>query len=256
MLYKNLVLTLAAAAAMLPGAVSAQSATQPNAAGTQPPAAGLQAGSGASSSLPLDFSQIPGLDRPPKVQIDLTPALLNFASAAAKSSDNPEMAQALSGVRGVRLFVYDIGQDAKPVLDFIEASANTLEREGWQRAVYVQDDSDKVRLYVKSSGSQIAGLTMMVVEKGDEAVFINVDGSLDPVMLGRLASSLGAGDVLGQLGGQHGGAAKRPPRRAPRRSPESAPRTSPENPSENAPSAAPGSAPEAAPESAPETPAK
>jgi hypothetical protein len=149
----------------------------------------------------FDFSHIPGLTGEAKVQINLNPAMLGFITAAAESSD-PETAQALQGVHGVQVYVYEIGSANRPLLDFVESTSKTLEQEGWQRMVYVQDKSDKVRMYVKSDDAKVLGLTMMVVSEDGEAVFINVDGDLDPATLGRLVGSLGVGDVIGEAAGK------------------------------------------------------
>lgn len=150
----------------------------------------------------FDFGQVPGLASEPKVQIDLNAAMLGFAREAARVAE-PEAAAALDGVEGVRVRVYDIVDDAGPVLDFIDTVSERLEDEGWQRMVYIQDQDARVRVYVTFNESRIAGMTVMVAEEGgDEAVFINLLGEIDPAKIGQAAAALGVNDMIPSLGTQ------------------------------------------------------
>jgi hypothetical protein len=159
----------------------------------------------------FDFGRIPGLSAQPSVQIDLNPAMLGFVSEAAKTTD-PEAAEVLAGIEGVRVYVYDdVGDDGAAVLRFIDDTSSKLESEGWHRTVFIQDGDEKVRLYVKlaepgaAAPSSVAGLTVMISGgEGGEAVFINVAGSIQPAQLGRVAAAFGVEGVLGGLGGLAG----------------------------------------------------
>ena len=129
--------------------------------------------------------------------------MLGFVQAAASAAD-PAAAEILAGIEGVRVLVYDILDDSDEVMKFIDDASGALERDGWQRAVYIQDDDARVRVYMKFEGTTVAGMTVMVADPGREgdAVFINVAGEIDPTKIGELAASLGVGDALGGvLGG-------------------------------------------------------
>jgi hypothetical protein len=167
----------------------------------------LLAGGAANAQGYFDFDSVPGLGDQPAVQIDLNPQMLNFVVAMTRESD-PEAANLLSSIEGVRVRVYNRLDDRDAVLEFIDDTSGILERDGWQRAVYVQEDSERVRLYIKFEGERMAGMTVMVADSSsDEAVFVNVVGQLDPAQLGRLARSAGfGGHVDGLLGGAAGGA--------------------------------------------------
>jgi len=148
----------------------------------------------------FDFGQVPGLAREPKVQIDLNAAMLGFVREAARVAE-PEAAAAIDGVEGVRVRVYDIVDDAAPVLDFIDDVSERLEDDGWQRMVYIQDEGARVRVYVTFKESRISGMTVMVAEEGgDEAVFINLLGEIDPAKIGQAAAALGVDDMIPKLG--------------------------------------------------------
>lgn len=139
----------------------------------------------------FDFDSVPGLGGEAKVQIDLNQQMVGFVIAATQAAEESEAANVLSGIEGVRVRVYDDIEDPEAVLEFIDDSSGRLERDGWQRAVYVQDDEGRVRVYIKFDDTRMAGLTVMVAGHSDEAVFINVVGQIDPVTLGKLANTMG-----------------------------------------------------------------
>ncbi len=148
----------------------------------------------------FDFGRIPGVPNEPNVEINLNAALLGFVTEAARTAD-PDAADAIRGLDGVRVRVYDDLEDTKAVAAFVGEASKRLERSGWQRAVYVADDSDNVRIYVQMQDKKVSGMTVMVVDD-DEAVFINIAGFIEPAQLGRLARAMGVDDVLG--GGHRG----------------------------------------------------
>lgn len=143
----------------------------------------------------FDFGQIPGVSEEPSVQVDLNPALLGFVAAAARQGD-PAAADIIGGLDGIRVRVYEELQDAAAVGAFVDETSRVLERDGWQRVVYVQDGGDKVRIYAMMDGQQMSGMTVLVTDPSD-AVFINIAGRIDPAQLGRVAAAMGFEDMLG-----------------------------------------------------------
>lgn len=160
---------------------------------------GLLAAAATSAQGYFDFESIPGLgdDARVKVQIDLNRQMVNFVLDFLEEADETEAAAIVSGIEGVRLRVYDDIEDPDEVLEFIDDASGDLERDGWQRAVYVQDDEGRVRVYIRFEDTRMAGLTIMLAgHHSDEAIFFNVVGQIDPVTLGRLANSMGVGDHI------------------------------------------------------------
>ena len=134
----------------------------------------------------FDFGQIPGVNETPTVQVDLNAAMLGFVSAAAIAAD-PAAAELINGIDNVRVRVYDNIDDIDDLHDFIDDASGNLERDGWQRIVFVDDDEAKVRVYLTFDDVNATGITVMVAGEGDEAVFINVAGLINPTQLGQLA---------------------------------------------------------------------
>lgn len=139
----------------------------------------------------FDFGQIPGVSANPSVQVDLNDAMIGFVTAAARASD-PAFADIVAGIQNVRVRVYNLVDDADELYDFIDDTSGDLERDGWQRTVFVDDDEAKVRVYLKFDGVNATGITVMVAGDDDEAVFINVAGVINPTQLGQLAQKYGA----------------------------------------------------------------
>lgn len=148
----------------------------------------------------FDFSDLPGLDQQPKVQIDLNPTMLAFVKEFARESD-PNAGDLIAGIEGVRVRVYDIGRDADDVLAFIDDASGTLEDDDWQRMVFIDDEDARVRIYVKFDDTTMAGLTLMVAHDEGEAVFVNIAGMVDPAQLGQIAKNLGISDALQSVTG-------------------------------------------------------
>lgn len=145
----------------------------------------------------LDLSQIRGLPASPAVQVDLNPAVLGLASAVSRTS-NPGAADLLASVEGIRVRVYSSLEDADLVLQSINEVSTRLAQEGWQQVVRVQEDGD-VRVLMQSSGETVTGLTAMIVHD-NEAVFVNLVGSLTPEQFAQFLESTGAGEALASIG--------------------------------------------------------
>ncbi|HMB74665.1 MAG TPA: DUF4252 domain-containing protein [Gammaproteobacteria bacterium] len=146
----------------------------------------------------LDFDNIPGIEAPPSVQIDLNTATLGFIIAAA----DPVAAEALRGIQNVRLRVYETVADPDDFLAYIDDTSGALERDGWQRVVYVEDEGSKVRVYMQFlEDSSASGITVMVGDGDDSAVLINIAGLIDPQQLGQVMRTVGAGEFMNGIAG-------------------------------------------------------
>ncbi|WP_246125286.1 DUF4252 domain-containing protein [Exilibacterium tricleocarpae] len=74
----------------------------------------------------------------------------------------------------------------------------TLRGDQWQPTVSVNEAREKVRIFVKQTDGLVDGLVVMVVgeadkhhgDTGNEAVFVNIVGEIDPAELGRITKKL------------------------------------------------------------------
>jgi hypothetical protein len=178
----------------------------------------LAASATAQAQGDFSFGQIPGLDVEPTVEIDLNPTMLGMLGAAAQGVD-PQAVSALAGITSVRVYVYEgISAEIQDVLAFVERTSATLESAGWHPAVRVREQGEQVRVYMKPSApgadgpaGTLDGITVMVTDSGvgDEAVFVNIAGKIQPEQLGKVVGAFGMHGVLGGvpgIGGQGPGA--------------------------------------------------
>jgi len=163
----------------------------------------LLAGLIASPQLPAQQMAPGQVDLAPiTVAIGQTPKVnLNFGSTMVRAfaegirPSNAEAAKVLDTIAGVRVMVYE-DIDGTRIRDRVSVTVDELGLAGWSPAMEVRDEDAHVDLYLNESGDFIDGLVLMVTESDGAAVFINVFGRLDPVVIGKL---VGRGLDLGNL---------------------------------------------------------
>jgi len=171
----------------------------------------------AAAGLPaLADEQLPGqVDfgsfSPPKdgqfVEVNVPSGLIHLASQIV-AKDQPEIAKTLDGLKLVKVTV--IGVDDKNRADLekrAEKVRKDLSGDGWQRVVMVQEKDQDVNVYLKlDSGGAIQGVTAVIIDGKDQAVFANVVGSIKPEQLAMLGDQFNI-DPLKKLGmkEKHGG---------------------------------------------------
>ncbi len=126
------------------------------------------------------------------VEINLPEPLLNFAATIAKCQD-ADAAALIKDLKQIRVNV--LGMDDKNRADLTERVQKIradLGAQGWHRAVNVQDNGDDVAIFVKlGRTSAIEGLTVTVLSKSDDAVFVNIVGNIDPTRIAALGEKYG-----------------------------------------------------------------
>lgn len=135
----------------------------------------------------VDFGELGEIYGEPKVQIALGEALLGFVSAMAKNEE-PETAELFNKLKGVRVNVYNVAGDAGPALDQVKRVGSMLSGSAWSPIVRVNEEGEQVQIFLKMNGETVEGLTLMAVD-GEEAVFINVIGDINPADLGRVVEN-------------------------------------------------------------------
>ena len=119
----------------------------------------------------------------PKVRVNVGGFLLSLMSKAAKN--DPEAAAVLEGLEGVRINVYSTGGEVLPGIDQLQNAKNMLSNQNWEPIIQVNEDRQNVQVFIKANGEGVQGLTVMAVD-ADDAVFVNILGSIDPENLGAI----------------------------------------------------------------------
>lgn len=126
------------------------------------------------------------------VEVNLPEPLLNFAAVIAKSQE-PDAAALIKDLKHVRVHVLGIDdKNRDEIASRVHKIRDDLAARGWHRAVNVQDNGDDVAVMVKlGPKSAIEGLAITVLGKDNEAVFVNIVGSIDPSRIAALGEKYG-----------------------------------------------------------------
>ena len=119
----------------------------------------------------------------PRVRVNVGGFLLSLMSKPAKN--DPEAAAVLEGLEGVRINVYSTGGEVLPAIDQLQNAKNMLSNQNWEPIIQVNEDRQNVQVFIKANGEGVQGLTVMAVD-ADDAVFVNILGSIDPENLGAI----------------------------------------------------------------------
>ena len=132
----------------------------------------------------VDFGQLSAVFGEPRVQIAVGQSLLNMVGALSANED-PESAELLKRLKGVRIHVFEHSEMSAGAIDYVNDASGKLTAMGWESVVMVNSDDEQMRVFMKINNDMIEGITVMAVEE-DEAAFINVIGNISPAELERV----------------------------------------------------------------------
>ena len=135
-----------------------------------------------------------------EVDVNLEGAMLQVAAGAMLEEgeeDGEILSQLVAGLDRVRVLVgAPKSTDVSTIAKSFEDAIATLDSRGWNRIIKVTEGDEQVHLFARENGDNIAGLTLLVSDGGDEVVLVNILGDIDPVVLGKM---LAAADHLPHL---------------------------------------------------------
>ncbi len=132
----------------------------------------------------VDFGELNAIFGEPTVQIAVGESLLGLVGALSASQD-PEAAELFKRLNGVRVSVFETSQMADGAVDYVKDVSSQLSNLGWESVVTVNSADEQVRIFMKIDNGRVEGITVMAVEE-NEAVFVNVIGSINPAELGKV----------------------------------------------------------------------
>ncbi|MFT5692902.1 MAG: hypothetical protein ACI92E_002238 [Oceanicoccus sp.] len=147
----------------------------------------------------VEFGSLDSIYGEPKVEINLGGALLNLVGKISKHED-PELGEVIRNLDQVRVLVYELDETATDALNLVDKISATLKAKQWIPIVSVNEDHEKVRIYMHQNNDIVDGMVVMFVDatgnnrkKRKEAVFINIVGEINPEQLSQLTDSLDIG---------------------------------------------------------------
>lgn len=132
----------------------------------------------------VDFGDLSATYGEPKITINLGGTMLNFVGMMS-SSESPETSDLISKLKGIRVQIYAMDENADAAKSQFGKTKNHLKSSGWEPIVQINEDDEQVLVYMKSEGGNMEGMTVMVVDD-EEAVFVNVIGQLNPAELAKV----------------------------------------------------------------------
>jgi hypothetical protein len=137
----------------------------------------------------VDFASLNEIYGEPRVMINIGGPLMQLMAAAAASSDDPQVGALMRELEGVRINVYDTVGNLAPALAQMAEAKSALEAEQWQPVIQVKEEKENVQMFSKIEGGLMQGLAVMVVNE-EEAVFLNILGTIDPAQVSKLMGHL------------------------------------------------------------------
>lgn len=132
----------------------------------------------------VDFGDLSLTYGEPKITINLGGTMLNFVGMMS-SSESPETSEMISKLKGIRVQIYSLEEDADVARNQFSDTKSSLKSSGWEPIVQINEDDEQVLVYMKAIDGHMEGMTVMVVDD-EEAVFVNVIGQLNPAELAQV----------------------------------------------------------------------
>ena len=121
-----------------------------------------------------------------KVDVSVKGALLAMLVEATKDTDEA-FSQLVSKLMAIRVQIVNLSPgEAESVKSKFSDLAKHLDSNAWERVVRVRENGERIDTYLKAVDNKIIGIVVMVVDPGDEAVFVNIVGEIDPAQIGRI----------------------------------------------------------------------
>lgn len=142
---------------------------------------GVTAGRGAGYarlSPPADAAKVMGLSL----------GALPLKLARIVMDDDPEVAMILKGLRGVRVYVYELDGGYRPGL--LQPTLAQLHRTGWDKVVAIREDGEDVHVLLKTDAKdRVRGMVVLAAD-GHELTMVNLMGTLRPEMFNAYMEDL------------------------------------------------------------------
>ncbi len=135
----------------------------------------------------VDFSDLAAAYGEPRVMINIGTPLLRLVSAI--KHEDPVANVALQDLESIHVHVYDTFGDLEPALERANEISERLNADNWERIVHAKEDGKDVNIFMKQDDTKIHGLAVMAID-GEEAVFINILGSISPDDLAKVMAQV------------------------------------------------------------------
>ena len=144
----------------------------------------------------LRFERLNGLENKAQdvVEVNIDGKLLDLAKRVmvkTNDADAKKVAQAISGLKGIYVRVYNFEKENEYNVADIEEIRSQLNAPGWEKLANVRSkkNNQKVDVYTMFTGDQMSGVAVVVSDSKSIAL-INVIGPIDIDLLAELSGKL------------------------------------------------------------------
>lgn len=102
--------------------------------------------------------------------------------------DEPEAAMLLKGLRGVRVYIYELNDGFSP--SSLQPTITRLGQKGWESVVAVREDGERAHVLVKMDRHETVRGMVVLVADDNELVMVNLMGTLRPEMFNAYMEDL------------------------------------------------------------------
>lgn len=138
----------------------------------------------------VDFGTMPSAKGRQFVEVNLHQNLINLA-AKITSKHEPQVAELLKNIKQIRVNVVGLDDSNRTsVEEKVAAVRADLDARGWSPVVTVREEKgENVNVHLKTGPNDvIQGLVVTVIDGGNEAVFVNIVGEIDPDQIAEIAN--------------------------------------------------------------------
>lgn len=136
----------------------------------------------------IDFGDLESLEKGSRVIDVLLEGNLLKLVGKFTESDDPELADLITGLKLIKAKVLQVTRDnEKELTERFNSVEKQLKDKNWSMLVRIRDEGENVNVYLKSNNMEsIEGLTVAVLDY-KEATFVNIIGEINLETIGKLS---------------------------------------------------------------------
>ncbi len=104
------------------------------------------------------------------------------------TQDDEELANLIGGLKLIKVNTFEVtANNEAQLMAKAKEIDKDLTRKNWDRIVKTKSKGDVANIYIKTAGDEeFIGLTVVAINSGGEAAFVNIVGNINMETLGRL----------------------------------------------------------------------
>ena len=134
-----------------------------------------------------NFGDLSGLEDGEMVtEILIEEKLLKMVGKFTK--DDPELSNLINGLKLIKVNTFEVTpNNEEELMNRAQKIDKDLMTKNWDRIVKTKSRGEVANVYIKTKGDdEFVGITVVTVDKGGEAAFVNIVGSINMETLGKL----------------------------------------------------------------------